>query len=364
MNYRQADIIATTSIATSGTVLEDIDVATPISRLLIILELVNTSYTPANHPLAALKKIEIIDGSDHILAMTGYEAQAMAYYDRGQMDHNELNYENVATIRAAVSLYFGRRLYDPEFALDPTKFRNLQISILHDKALGGCTPTTGNLRVIADLFDEKVISPVGYLMSKEIKSFTPVQGTPEPIQLPGDLPIRKLLVMNTNDNEEPDVQFEKVKIDEDTDARILFEGLTMDLIRSMECRYGRFTEYLSGRAGPGGVDYYLTACKDIQLPTIVCSATAGYNHGAWSGGRKRNIRGSASLDFGCNVSGRCPHGAVPIFFGNQDDPADWWDVTKVGKPRLTVTPRATADAVAGCDTNKTTDIIVQSLRRY
>lgn len=360
MLYRQAEIIATESIATAGTKLEDINIAAPISRLLIMLELVNTSYTPANHPLAALKSIEIIDGSDHLTSMKGYSAQAMAYYDRGQMDHNELNYENKATIRAAVSLNFGRYLYDPVLALDPAKFRNLQLSIAHDKALGGCTPTTGNIRVIADVFDEKKISPAGFLMSKQVKTFVPVQGVPEPTELPGDHWIRKVLMMNTNDDEEPDILFEKVKVDEDTDERVPFECLTMDLIRSMECRFGRFIEYLSGRPMAVGQDYYLTAAKDVQLPVIAVSTATGNFFGAWSGGRKRNIKGDDLIDFGCNVSGRCPHGAVPIFFGNQDDMDDWWDVTKVGKARLTLTPRATLET----DTEGTTEIIVQSLRKY
>lgn len=364
MLYRQADVIATESIATAGTKLVDIDVQDPITRLLIILELTNTSYTPTNHPLAALKSIEIIDGSDRIASMDGYGGQAMAYYDRGQMDHNELNYENKATIRAAVSLYFGRRLYDPDLALDPTKFRNLQLSIVHDKALGGCLPTTGSLRVIADCFDEKKISPAGFLMNKEIKAFAPVQAIGEPTELPGDHPIRKLLVMNTNDNEEPDVQFEKVKVDEDTDKRVLFECLTMDLIRSMESRCGRFGEYVSGRVGTAGASFYLTQCKDIMRSMFSSSGTAGNDYGAWSGGRKRTIKMSATVEFGGEVTGRCPHGAVPIFFGNQDDIADWWDVTKIGKPRITVTPRATAGGVTGCDTAKTTRIIVQSLRKY
>lgn len=360
MKYRQATLLATESIATAGTKVVDINVKDCISRLMIILELTNVGYTPTNHPLAALKTIEVIDGSEVVASLTGYAAQAMAYYDDGVMPHNELNYENTAVIRAVAILNFGRRLYDPDLALDPMRFRNLQLSIAHDKALGGCIPVAGNIRVIADMFDEKSVTPTGFLLNKEVVSFTPEAGVGKYIELPLDNTIRKLLIMNTNDAEEPDVEFETIKIDEEDGKRVIIDCKTMDLIRSMDSRYPRFSEYFSGRVGTAGADFYLSACKDIMFGVIGSSGTAAYYHGAWSGGRKRNLKGSATQEFGGSVSGRCPHGAVPIFFGDQQDVEDWWDVSALGKARVIATPRSSP----AIDTAKTTDVIVQSLQRY
>lgn len=65
---------------------------------------------------------------------------------------------------------------------------------------------------------------------------------------------------------------------------------------------------------------------------------------------------------GCIVSGRCPHGAVPMFFGNQDDPDDWWNVSNVGKVKLSLTGRTNAEG--GVDTEKTTDVLIQSVETY
>jgi len=360
MNYRNSVLLDTFSIATAGTKTIDLDLKDLVSRITVLIEVTNTSYTPTNHPLAVLKTIEVIDGSEVIFSLSGYEAQALSYYNNGVIDHNELNYENNATCRASVTLNFGRWLYDEQFALDPGKFRNLQLRIVHDKALGGCLPTTGNLRVFADLFDEKVVTPVGYLGAKEIFSFTPTAGATEYIVLPTDEVIRMLIAMNTNDAEEPDVQFETVKIDEDDGKRVVYDGYTMDLIRMAANRFGRFTEYLSGRVGDAGADFYLSACKDIMLGVIGSSGTAAYFHGAWSGGRVRNIKGSATEEFGGSCSGRCPHGAVPIFFGKSDDADDWWDVSRIGKARVQLTPRSSP----AINTDKTTDLISQFAVRY
>jgi len=364
MNYRQAELLATEAITTAGARLLNIGVSDPISRLSIILELINNGNNPTNHPLAALKKIELIDGSNVIASLTGYAAQAMAYYDTGKMPHNELNYEDNAYCRVLVPVNFGRCLYDGELALDPKKFRNLQLRIEHDYSLGGCSPDGAYLRILADLFDQKTVSPSGYLMNKEIVSFAPVQGTAEYTDLPTDQAIRKLLVINTNDNEEPDVQFEKVKVDEEEGKRVVIDCRTMDLIRAASMTFGQFQEYFSGHlAATTDDEFWLSASKDIQLGGLADTASVVLKF-TWSGGRARVIQASAATYFGIIATGRCPHGAVPIFFGRQDDMSDWWDVTKVGKARIITTPRATAGGVTGCDTEKTTDIIVQSLRRY
>ena len=358
MNYRQAVLLDTTNFSASGTKKVGLDVSDPISRLVIVAEVTNSDYTPTDHPVAVISKVEIVDGSEVIASLSGFSAQAMDFYDNGVMSHNELNYENVAVCRATVAINFGRWLYDEMFALDPKKYRNPQLKISHDYSLGGCSPSSVNIRVIADMFDEKHISPEGFLRSQEIFSYAPVAGAKEYIDIPTDHPLRKLVIMNTNDNEEPDVEFETIKLVEDEGKRILIDCTCMDLIRTMECRYPRIEEYLSGRVGTAGEEFYVTACKDIMLGVIGASGTQAYFHGAWSGGRLRSIKGSATIEFGGQCSGRCPHGAVPILFGKQDDPMDWFDVSRIGKVQLQLTPRATTD------TNKNNVIIGQFKQRY
>lgn len=363
MNYRRAELLATLDITTAATKTIDITGSDVISRLGIILELVNNGNNPTNHPLAAIPKVELVDGSRVMASMTGYGCQSMSYYDNGKMPHNELNYEDNGYARCFVPLSFGRFLYDPQYGFDPKQFKNPQLKITHDYSLGGCSPDGAYLRVVADMFDQKQASPVGFLLNKEIFSFTPATGTEERISLPLDNVIRKLIIMNVNDNEEPDVQFANVKISEEDGKRIVFEGKTMDLIREEAMRFGRFTEYFSGHlAATTDDEFWLSACKDIQVGGI-CDANDAILTFTWTGGRSRTFYGSAATYFGAIVSGRCPHGAVPMFFGDQNDPADWWDVSNVGNVTLSLTARTTAGGGA-IDTEKTTDVLVQSVEQY
>lgn len=363
MNYRQAELLATKSIMTAGVEPIEINVSDVISRISVVLELVNTNVDPVNHPLAAIKSIEIIDGSDVIASLTGYAVQALSYYTTGRMPHNELNYEDNAYARCYVPLDFGRFLYDPEIGLDPKKFKNLQMRIDHNYALGACTPDAAVIRVIADLFDEKAVSPVGYLQSKEIFSFNPAVGIARYVPLPLDNDIRLILAMNTNDSEEPDILFDAVKIDEEDGKRVIVDCKTMDLIRAASTKFGRFAEYMSvGGITTTDKSLFLTACKDIMFPGLVDAAGKVISY-TWSGGRKRAMQTSGTGTLNMEASGRCPHGAVPIFFGQPNDPGDWWKMSSVGKARIILTAGA-INATEITTPTGSTDVIIQSLQLY
>lgn len=363
MKYRQATLLSTESITTAGTKTIDINLKDAISRLLVVLEIVNTTGIPLNHPLAAIKSISITDGSEVIASMTGYAAQAMAFYDTGKMPHNELAYTDESYLRCVVPLNFGRYLYDDQLALDPMKYRNLQLHIEHNYALGATSPSAATLRVLADLFDEKVPSAVGYLLNKEIISFAPAVDIAKPIELPLDNTIRKLLVINTNNSEEPDILFDSVKVDEEDGKRIVVDCKTMDLIRASSLKYGQFQENISGKfISTDALVIYTTQCKDIQLGLLV-ETTLLVPYYSWSGGRARTLTSTADTNWAGIVTGRCPHGGVEIPFGKQDDPADWWDVASKGKAKLTLTGGNINDTEIGTPTGLT-DVVVQSLQRY
>jgi len=56
------------------------------------------------------------------------------------------------------------------------------------------------------------------------------------------------------------------------------------------------------------------------------------------------------------VMGYNPHGVVPVLFGDQDDPADWYDVTKLGSLKMRI-----KSGSAG--TNGDIAIITQQMRK-
>ncbi len=359
MHYRQAEILAPLDITTAGTKSIDINIADPISRLLILIELTNNGYAPTGHPVWAAKKIDLVDGSEIICSLEGFQAQAAAFYTYGRQDHSEMNYEDNAVMRAAISIPFGRYLYDEDLALDPARFKNLALKIQHDYALGGCSPDGAELSVFADVFDQKQISPMGYLMTKEHYSYTPTAGAAEAIDLPTDHPIKFLMPIAGNNNEEPDIQFELIKVDEDNDKRRPFELKCMTAIRLYCQMYPKWSEYFSGQHHTTPRNYYLTPGKDLCFAIPDAESSDSYQWVIWSGGQLRQTDTGAVHLFQGNVEGICPHGGVILPCGKQHMIDDWWNTQNLGSARLTLTPRSSS-----CDTNKTTDLVIQQLRRY
>ena len=173
MKYRLAQLFAQKSYTADATETIDIDVADPISQLIIELGVVNVgSVAPTAHAIACLTKVELVDGSDVLFSLSGYEAEAADIYHNGMLRANYNPYLDGMECQRFVGINFGRKLWDPMLAFDPKQFRNPQLKLTLDINAGGNAPVTNKLRVWANLFDEKVISPQGFLMHKLIKSYS------------------------------------------------------------------------------------------------------------------------------------------------------------------------------------------------
>jgi hypothetical protein len=350
MNYRVAELLATSNKTASGTETINIDFNDVISRLLVIAECTNGDYVPDGHPAAMITGIKVVDGSEVIASLTGRQCQAAAWYGAHRFDHNEINYENNGVCRAAMSLFFGRDLFDVDYALDPKRFRNLQLQISHNYAAGGASPASMNLRVLADMFDEKVVSPKGYMLTKEHFKFTPAAGAAVYVDLPTSEPIRMLLIQCPSDSEEIDIQANTVRIDEEDGKRVICDLTGMDIIRIFESQYPRMGDIYSGRFTTSSRYVWSTFGKDINLAMIEQNAVDTYVYATWSGGLKREIKAGAEVEIHGHLTGRCVQNAFPILFGQQNNPADWWDMRRVGKARCKITPSsATGDATTGVE---------------
>ena len=168
MNYRIATLLPEKAQTAAGTETIDLDLTDVISRIEIKLDRLAANYTYDAHPSADVTKIELVDGSDVLFSMTGAEAQALNIYDRQCPTMIEGTWIGANDIISRYGIDFGRWLYDNQLAFDPNKFTNPQLKITY--ALVNCDSdcVSGTMEVIAHTFNEKRVSPVGFLMAKEI----------------------------------------------------------------------------------------------------------------------------------------------------------------------------------------------------
>lgn len=358
MFYRHAVILSHESIATAGTKTIDITVRDIVSRICIQVKATNNGSAPTAHPAAILTKIELVNGSDVLFGLSGKELLAMQFFSTRLTPFVINNYLDDVMNVVNYEIYFGRQLYDPQLALDPKKYNNLQLKITHNLALGGSVPDAATMEVSADIFDEKAITPIGFLMAKENVSYTLQASANEYIDLPVDYPMRKLIIMSHANDKMPHEQFNEVKLSEDNDKRVPVNDFTSDLMKYMNAQFPRLHESIEGAALTTTRDFYVMSTYEIEIAAMAMGFAASYLSSNYMYGGQIDIRGSAAANFKALVSGGAPFGSLCLPFGNQSMIEDWYDVSKVGSLRLTLKAGSSPAASSTCQ------VLTEQLRAY
>lgn len=362
MNYRLATIQARKAISADVTETIDIDVKDPISQLVVTYECTNGNQAYGDgHPARCITAIELLDGSDVLYSLSGVEAQAADFYHNKREPANICLYTNGMNSEQIFNLNFGRFLYDPVLALDPTKFDNPQLKISIDINAGGSLSAGGYLTVLAHLFDEKPITPTGFLMHKEVKAFTLADSSHEYTDLPTDHAFRKLFIRAQRYGTGPEYQIDTAKLSEDTDKRQVFNQSMFQILRAIASQNPPYREWIIGPGTTTAQYFYCTPCYWPAFAGALWRATttpAGLCFYVGDGGRFQEVQEGAGPNWQCHVEGWAPHGVIAVPFGLQDDPTDWYDVTKIGNLKL--------DILGGSSvgTGQTCEVFLQQHRAY
>lgn len=362
MKYRLATILAREAVSTDLTKVIDLNLADPVSQFQITYESTGVnSDGPDGHAAKCITKIELVDGSDVLFSLSGQECQAVDFYHRGKEPPN-MNYNLAGTEAWLVfNMNFGRYLYDPLFAFDPKKFTNPQLKITIDRNAGGMTSVAGFLTVLAHIFDEKPVTPEGFFMHKEINDYGMASAAHEYIDLPTDYPFRKLFIAAQTYDVGPEYLLDTLKLSEDNDRRIPFSDTFKNILKAIVGQQRPFREVIISGGGATTNTFYCTPCF---WPTLIVSKWSNspnnYDPMAYGGdgGKGYVYYSTAGGNYMVQVEGWCPHGAMEIPFGLQDDPADWYDVTKLGGLRLDILSKS------GRSSSDTVQIFLQQLRKY
>lgn len=356
MNFRLASLLATEAITSTATKTLDINLANPISRIVIQVKGMNSSNVPTAHPAKMVTKIELVDGSDVLFSLSGMEAQALSYYTQNRMPHTVLNYVNNVNAIATYEIYFGRYLWDEVLAFDPKKFTNPQLKITHNIVAGGSAPDAGELSVFADAFDEKEIAPTGFLMAKEQYSYTLTQSKNEHIDLATDRPYRSIMLMALSAGLMPSSGFDYIKLSEDNDRRVLINNERGYDLLKLNKMHPRMSELVMVR----DIDAETTIYCSPTYETVVvgngmdASEVTLFSDQSYGGSFDSTAGAAGNVQF--LVNGQNPHGSMMLPFGISNNIEDWYDVEKVGNLKLTVT--------AGSDASGTLEVVSEQLRKY
>jgi len=365
MNYRYASILAEKTLGAPGTETIDINLNDPISRIELGYKITLEDYAMLAALATPITKVELVDGSDVLHSMNGRQNQALCIYDRRVPTMNHDIIASGAGSHATLGIDFGRFLYDPELAFDPTRFRNPQLKITHNRALLSAATTVHSLEVNAHCFDERKIAPIGFLMAKEHYVWTPSTNNEYGYSdLPTDYPIRQLLLRPYLTQVNPSNVVDYLRLSEDNDKRIPIDVELKAYIKRMKGVWQMLSEGCGDSLWDTAViKKYVTPTEEETnwMATQVTGAASTYDcslGAAITGGYVQMISSTSVVNFQGRVFGYVPHHTLQFPFGRQDQIDDWYDVTKLGSLR------ARMQAAASCSTTSEVSIVLQQLRRY
>lgn len=360
MNYRLSTIMESKNYSADGTEIIDLDLVDPFSALLVELDVLGVGDIPTAHAIACLTKIEIVDGSDVLFSLNGYEAEAVDIYHHKEMRSNWNPYLDTLSVQRFIGINFGRYLWDTELAFDPKKFRNPQLKLSLNINAGGNAPIQNTLKVWGAMFDQKAVTPIGFLMHKEIKDYVATASAHEYTDLPRDYPYRKLFIRQMEHGAEPCQNLANFKLSEDQDKRVILNHATEDLMRMIASQNPQLIEQIMFAANTDTREVFTTVTERATATFTGWRSTLGTGTFASLG----SAGGRMIVDSGGNenavaiVAGWLPHGVWEIPFGLQDQIDDWFDVAKTGSLKLDIL------GGAGLAGTETVQIFLQQLRKY
>ena len=360
MNYRHALLLSPEDVGASGVKVIDVDIDRPISRIDIRFKTTKVLYPMTAPGPANISKIELVDGSTPLHSLSGYENQALAYYNYPgrSMEHGQ----HIPTL-SEVDLYtldFGRFLWDTQLAFLTDKFTNPQLRISFDEDVADTSVTTNEMEVWANVFDEKKASPIGFLSALQHHNYTcGAADSYESIALPEDRIIRQMLVRAYRSGYEPWYQIDEARFDEGTLARIPWEYTDLeDFYQRMKAVNPPIITPLIVEPYTSERVYYVPQTDfwaTLHLTPVAASSTVYINATSMKGGKAALIS-SASAQMIGHARGYLPWHCYQFPFGLQDQIDDWYNPAGK-KPRLRL--RASTSA-----TNGTGEVVLETLWKY
>jgi len=335
-------------LADNGEVTSDVTVRDPITALWVELRATNgASGNKANLLAQCVDAIELIDGSEVLVSLDGYEAFARAAYKMQYIPYNLVCETEGLTQNLYVPILFGRYLGDQQLAFDPTKFSNPQVRFKWNLAAVRAVGATGfvsgsaTLTIVADVM-EGAAAPSGMVTAKQHYAFTTAASGVEYIDLPTDQVLKALYIRCHENGVGQFANITNVKLNCDQGKFVPFDMRRTDLLRYLTMYYPPFHYKHIFKVANGDTVYFIPKLDEqfaFQPEVADCVVTAP-NNGIGEATCSVYVAGSASTtarNVWALVHGWLPFGVTYLPFGDPDDPSSWFQPQTFRSVRLELT---------------------------
>jgi len=201
-----------------------------------------------------------------------------------------------------------------------------------------------DLSVYAHVFDEKIIEPRGFMLSKELASFLPVANAWTYWDLPTDHPIRSIMFGANECEDGPEYNLANIKITEADEKHILVDSETERYMFQSAARDPIYQEHIIVKTGAADTDFSFYAAPHWERTGLLIPTGAGedFFYTSAAGCLYKIASEHVNLMEGFAI-GHIPFGQVYVPFGYRDDPEGYWDISRSGSGKLSLQAGATPD---------------------
>lgn len=348
MRYRDNVLYYQQALDDTGTFIENLRFRDPLSALSFkFAGTAGATSNKANWMSDVVTKVEIVDGSDVLLSASIQEIEAMNHWLRGEAPVFEFGEAGGNITRNSFTVHFGRWLWDKDYYLDLSRYNNPQLRVTTDEdvilAMGAAGFLSGSfdMSVCAHIMEQGANPSRGFVMMKEINSFTAAASGDKRVDLPRDYPYLGILLHTTQRTIDFNEAISRLKLTADTDKYIPFDRYTNEWLQEVSGRVpwlynegiylASDTELLYNPINyepkyslrPKALDRAVGADYEFSGTCYLRLATA--NTGV-AMGTDEQIHAS--------VQGSSLHASVPILFGLYEpeqyfNPGEWGDLELV-----------------------------------
>lgn len=146
-----------------------------LSALDVRVRITNGATAGEEPVLEAIDRIEVIgDGSRVLFSLEGQEAYRWGFVHYGRRPPEERDEAAGAVQELCLPVYFGRYLGDPEFNLDLSQYRDVELRIQTSPTIAATSFATATLQVHIPMWIWEQAPPFrrGFLRTQQVKAFT------------------------------------------------------------------------------------------------------------------------------------------------------------------------------------------------
>jgi len=307
-----------------------------------------------------ISKIEVIlDGATVCKSLTGYQAQALAFFDQGVMPPS--TWRNYATNTQVeyFLLNFGRKLHDLDYGLDLARFNNVELRITDTADATDFSALS--VSILATFLREAPAGQFkGFLRSEEWRQWTGVVDETKYHVIPTEHIIRRVILqaipsVNADFVHETGMHnpMDDIAFSLDTGATRIYKGGIDALIR--DNFYDQGKELIVGgqsyQLADDGVDTGLgyvqkvaavAGSKDGAVAATMLTLEAGMTHGTI---KAESYEGDSPYLW--MAGGLAPFHCLQLRFDHDPNPLSWLDPSQRASVLLDIHTRNAASADAG-----------------